>query len=467
MLIPVLLSGGSGTRLWPISRKSMPKQFVKLLDNKLSLFQDTANRLQNWDTVPKRTIVLANHEHRFIVKEQLDAINADVSSIILEPFGRNTAPAITIAAIEALKISSEAKLLVQPADHLISDRTCFFSLIETALTENRPLVTFGVKPTHPETGYGYIKVGKKIGEKDIFEVQHFSEKPNLELASKYLKDGSYLWNSGIFLFDARVFLNEVSRFNPGLLSTCIAASKDLQEDGDFLRLNERSFISCPNISVDHAVLEKSSKVSVIPFETKWADLGSWTSLSNEAPVDKDRNYVSGNGMTFMSKNTFVHADKRLVVALGVRDLIISETPDVLFVSSKRASDQVKDIVVLLEKEKRPEVIKHTKKYGSWGYYEEVFKDDSVKIRKIVVKPGRSISLQKHEKLSEQRVSLRGEASLDIDGKVTLLKKNESISIQAGRKHQINNLGSADLIMIEIQTGSYVEEDNEIQFEEMN
>ena len=467
MLIPVLLSGGSGTRLWPISRKSMPKQFVKLLNHKHSLFQITANRMQNWDFERKGCIVVASHEHRFTVKEQLEAIEADVSSIILEPFGRNTAPAITIAAIEALKISAEAKLLVQPADHIISDESYFRSLIDSALAENRPITTFGIKPTHPETGFGYIKVGKKLSEKGVFEVEHFSEKPNLELASKYLNDGSYLWNSGIFLLEARVFLNELKRFNPDLLSACVAASKDLYEDGDFLKLNERSFNSCPAISVDHAVLERSNKVTVMPFEAKWADLGSWASLSNEASADEAGNFVTGDGLTFMSTNTLVHSESRLVVALGVKDLIISETPDVVLVSSKRASQQVTEIVDSLKKEKRPEAITHTKKFRPWGSYEEVFKDDSVKIRKIIVKSGRSISLQKHEKRSEHWVSLKGEASLHIDGEVTSLKTNESISIQAGWKHQITNLGSDDLVMIEIQIGNYLEEDDVFRFEETN
>lgn len=465
MLVPTFLSGGAGTRLWPVSRQSLPKQFIKLIDPKFTLLQMAVERLKELSIKKSGCIVVANNQHKFMVSDQLAEIDAEISSIILEPFGKNTAPAIALAAIEALKLSSSAKLLVQTADHIIPDQKYFCHLIERALATNQPLMTFGVTPTRPEIGYGYIKVGDAIGDSGAFEVRNFVEKPKINDAKSFLADGSYLWNSGIFLLDAAAYLSELKRLSPEIFVACEASLKGATTDLGFLCINEEAFEKCPSISVDHAVIEKSNQVTVMPFKSRWSDLGAWDTVLDEMPADKNGNVIIGNGFAHLTSNTLIRSEDRLIATIGVSDLLITETADVVLVSSKGSAQDVKQIVNLLREAKYSEVDNHAVGYRPWGSYQSVIRSKNFQVKKITVKPGKSLSLQSHQHRAEHWVVVEGFAEV-INGQETLfLEANQSTYVPVGVKHRLRNPAKDDLVIIEVQTGNYLGEDDITRFED--
>lgn len=464
MIIPVLLSGGFGSRLWPSSRKSFPKQFINFVDDKYSLLQMTAQRINSFSIEKSGWIIVGNEEHRFLILDQMNEINTNIESIILEPIAKNTAPAITLAAIEALKISPDAKLLVQPADHLITDYKYFEKLINDAVNSKEKFLTFGVVPSFPETGYGYIKVGKKLNNK-AFKAQKFIEKPNLKKANYYLNKGGYLWNSGIFFLDAKEYLNEIGLLSPDILSSCRRALKESVKDSLFIKVNKKQFESCPSISIDYAVMEKSDKISVMPFDHKWSDLGAWNTISDAMIPDANKNIKIGNAMTFDTENTLIRSESRLVTTLGVKDLVIAETTDAVLVASKEAAQNVNKIVENMKIMGKDEINQHALVHRPWGSYITISCGDFFQVKKIIVKTNKSLSLQSHKFRSEHWVVVRGVAEV-INGEETLiLNKNQSTYINVGTKHRLSNIGKNDLIIIEVQTGSYLGEDDIIRYED--
>ena len=459
MLVPVILSGGDGTRLWPVSRKSFPKQFIRLVDPNYSLLQTTSKRLETLSIEQSGCIVVTNNEHRFLVGNQLAEVNADVNKIILEPFGRNTAPAIALAAFEALKISNKAKLLVQKADHIIPNSDYFCDLILTAFNSNQPLVTFGIVPTRPETGYGYIEVGSNIQSSDIYSVKKFIEKPTSEKAKEYIRRDNHLWNSGIFLLDAKTYLDELKYFAPEVFKVCELAIKNSIEDQDFVRIKEESFNACPNISIDYAVMEHSKNVSVIPFNSKWLDLGAWDSVLEEIPTDENGNAVLGDAITLNTFNTLVRSESRLVATLGVKDLLITETPDVVLVCRKNSSQDIKLLVEMLRNQDRKEADEHVLCYRPWGSYQSIIIGEHFQVKKIIVKPQKSLSLQFHKYRSEHWVVVKGTADVINGEKNFILPEGHSTFIPSGVKHRLTNARKTDLIIVEVQIGSYLGEDD--------
>jgi len=465
MLVPVILSGGSGTRLWPVSRASYPKQFVNLVDPDRSLLQMAAERISGLNVDNTGWLVVANNEHRFLIADQLRQINANVERVILEPVARNTAPAVALAALYALKAHEEPKLLVQTADHVIPDTDYFCVAVERAYWSGQPMVTFGIKPTRPETGYGYIQAGEPISETGLSKVARFVEKPNLATAEQYLEEGGYLWNSGMFLLDARTYLDELAKYNPEMLAACEEAIEKSKIDLDFCRVDEDAFSKSPSDSIDYAVMERSEKVSVLPFESDWSDLGAWDAVLEQLPTDEDGNAVIGDGLIEGSRNTLIRSERRLVAALGVEDLLIVETPDVVLVSKKGAAQDVKQIVELLRRNHRAEADEHVVGYRPWGTYESIAKGEHFQVKKIVVKPGMSLSLQMHQHRAEHWVVVQGRAEVVNGDQLVVLEANESIYIAKEKKHRLMNRGDTDLVVIEVQSGSYLGEDDIQRFED--
>ena len=465
MLVPVLLSGGSGTRLWPVSRKSFPKQFVNLVDRERSLLQATATRLDGLGLEKAGWIVVCNNDHRFLVADQLSQTGTDVARIILEPVARNTAPAIALAAIEALTLSPDAKLLVQTADHMIPDTDYFCELIRSAVAADQPMVTFGVRPTRPETGYGYIEVESVIEGTPASRVRRFVEKPDLEMALKYLESGQFLWNSGMFLLDARIYLDELDRLQPIMFKACRAAMDQAVQDLDFLRVDQPAFSDCPSVSVDYAVMEQSDRVSVMPFDSSWSDLGAWDAILDQQSADADGNVIVGDGLAIDTKNTLIWSERRMVAALGVEDLLITETPDAVLVASKDAAQDVKVIVDELRSQGRLEADEHVTGFRPWGIYESISRGDRFQVKRIVVHPGKSLSLQMHHYRAEHWIVVEGKAEVVNADRTFILLENESTFIPAGTRHRLTNPGQTDLVLIEVQSGSYLGEDDIIRFED--
>lgn len=466
MLVPVLLCGGIGKRLWPLSRKSYPKQFLKLIDKNFSLLQMTAKRMENAKFERSGWIVICNEENRFLVEDQLREINLDIHCIILEPFAKNTAPAITLAAYEALKISPHAKLLVQPADHSIPNTNYFLKLIEAALLVKKPIITFGVKPTNPDTNFGYIKVGQKIDQCEAFRVEQFVEKPDLDNAIGYVESGKYLWNSGIFIIDVCVYLDELEILNPLIKKTCKEVMENAVKDMEnFLRIDSVKFQSCPSISVDYGVIEKSNKVSVIPFESEWSDLGFYESIMNNKKRNNNENVIFGDVLSKNTSDTLIHSEEKLVVTHGVKDLVIVDTPDVVFVATKKASKNVNKIVDDLRNLNRIEADEHLKSHRPWGNFRKLHCGDGFQIKIITVKPGKSLSLQSHKYRSEHWVVVSGVAEIVNGDKTFQISKNESTFIPAGNKHRLINPELVDLKLIEVQVGSYLGEDDIIRYKD--
>ncbi len=458
-ICPVLMAGGAGTRLWPLSRASHPKQFLRLNDE-YSLLQNTIRRLSRLDTV--NPITVCNEEHRFFVAEQLREIGK-LGSIILEPVGRNTAPAIALAA---LSTEDDPLLLVLPADHTIKDEIAFTETIKEAipLAEEGKLVTFGVIPREPHTGYGYIQCGEQ--QDQFYFVDKFVEKPTLEIAEKYLSSNKYLWNSGIFLFKASSLLEELEKFRPNILSKCKSSIKKSSKDHDFLRIDKETFQTCKSESIDYAVMENTSQAVVLPLEAGWNDIGSWSSLWDISVKDDLGNTKSGDVILYKTHNSYVKTDSKLVAAVGVKDIVIVETKDALLVANKENVEDIKLIIKDLKDSGRTEWQFNREVHRPWGNYDSIDNGEKYQVKRITVMPKAKLSVQMHEHRSEHWVVVSGTAKVTNGENTFLLRENESTYIAAGVIHCLENPGERNLELIEIQTGSYLGEDDIVRFEDI-
>jgi len=462
MIVPVILSGGSGTRLWPLSRKLHPKQFIDLI-NDTTLFQDTILRLPKGVANP---LIICNEDHRFLAAEQLRQIDKKSNGIILEPIGRNTAPAIALAALKFINNGENPLLLVLSADHLIKDINAFHQAINIAekLAEKNKLVTFGIVPDKAETGYGYIKADID-GMTDYYSIQSFTEKPKQEDAQKYLDSGNCLWNSGMFMFKASTYLQELEKFEPEILASCKKSCQTEYKDKDFIRLNNDEFYQCPEQSVDYAVMECTKDGVVVPLDANWNDIGSWDALWDAKNKDKNGNVSEGDVILDEVKNTYTYSSNRLVSAIGVSDLVIIDTQDALLVADKKYSQNIKNIVNQLKKSGRSEADNHRKVFRPWGYYDSIDADDGFQVKRILVNPGAKLSLQKHAHRAEHWVVVKGVAKVTCGDKTFSLKENQSTYIPKGKVHRLENTEKTDLEIIEIQTGDYLGEDDIIRLED--
>ena len=468
-IVPVILCGGSGSRLWPLSRESYPKQFLKLhfTDSK-SLLQNTHLRTKKIKNL-EPPILICNEEHRFIVAEQMREINANPNSIILEPCRRNTAPAIVISALKALEIYEDPSILILSSDHQIVHENKFVEVIERGLKYSREgkLVTFGIIPKSPEVGYGYIKSQKAIDVESLngSVIESFIEKPDKDTARKFILDKRFSWNSGIFLFKASSILKEIKNFAPEILEICSCALKKDLYDLDFQRIDEKIFSKCPNISIDVAVMEKTKNAFVLPLEVGWSDVGSWDFVWKISKKDENGNVIEGNVIAENTQNSFLSSNKRLVAVIGLKDLVVIETSDAIMVADKKECQRVRDIVKILNHKNIPEGVEHQKCYRPWGDYESLVKGKKWQVKLINVKSGEKLSLQKHKYRTEHWVVVSGTAKVEIDGKEMILNQNQSTYIPLGCKHRLSNPGNKDLKIIEVQSGSYLGEDDIERFDD--
>jgi len=469
-IIPVILSGGSGTRLWPLSRESYPKQFL-VLDSrtKKTLLQKTYERLLGLEGL-ENPILICNEDHRFIVAEQFREINIDPQEIILEPVGRNTAPAIAVAALQAIASGKDPLLLVLAADHLIDNIDEYKRVIQSAKTyaNNGRLVTFGIIPTSAETGYGYIEAKESPHQKNHrtgLEINKFIEKPNKDIAKKLIQDSRFTWNSGMFLFKASSILNELQKFSPEIINYCkIAIEKDVV-DLDFLRLEAESFKKCPKISLDIAVMEKTKLGTVLPLNVGWSDIGSWKSLWDISKKNDDGNYINGRVIAEKSKNCYLKSEQRLIVGIGIENLIVVDTNDAILVANREQSQNIGNIVKNLSSKEFPECKMHKKIYRPWGNYTTIVQGDRWLVKLIEVKPNASLSLQMHHHRAEHWIVANGTALIEKNGEKQLLTENESTFIPLGSKHRLSNPGKMKLELIEVQSGTYLDEEDIIRFED--
>jgi mannose-1-phosphate guanylyltransferase len=457
-ICPVIMAGGSGSRMWPLSRAAHPKQFLKL-HGEDTMLQATVKRLSGLDI--QSSITICNEEHRFFVAEQLREINK-LGSIILEPYGRDTAPTIALAALTAV---DDPLMLVLAADHSIHDETAFREAVRRAipLAEMGKLVTFGIKPNAPDSGYGYIKSGNAVGAG--FEVDKFTEKPSSNLAKEYLLSGNYYWNSGMFLFRASDYIEELKKFRPDILEQCKASVADVKADLDFLRINKESFESCPAESVDYAVMEKTSRAVVVPMNAGWSDIGSWASLWDISEKDEEGNATHGDVVLHNTHNSYVRTEDKLVAAIGVDDLVIVSTKDTLMVVHKNCVQDVKNITEFLKKQGRSEWHLSREVYRPWGKYDSIDNGERYQAKQITVKPGAKLSVQMHHHRSEHWVVVSGTARVTNANKTFLLSENESTYIPVGVPHALENPGKVELRLIEVQTGSYLGEDDIVRFDD--
>ena len=463
-VIPVIMSGGSGSRLWPLSRQLNPKQFLPLADNSLSMLQSTLQRLDGLGAALPQLI--CNEQHRFLAAEQLRMMGLEKANILLEPVGRNTAPAIALAALAALGESEDPILLVLAADHLIKDIAAFQASIQVALplAQSGKLVTFGIVPTHAETGYGYIEKGGSSGIGG-FDVNRFVEKPDLVTAQEYLANGSYFWNSGMFMFRASRYLEELETYRPDILAACRAALAGGSQDMHFTRVDEAAFAACPDDSVDYAVMEKTADAVMVPLDAGWSDIGSWTALWDVSDKDQQGNVFKGDVLNQQSHNTYVHADSRLVATVGLDDLVIVETKDAVLVAHKDHVQDVKKIVEQLKNGSRTEHINHREVYRPWGVYDSVDNGHRYQVKRITVKPGAKLSVQMHHHRAEHWIVVSGTARVTNGEKTYLVCENESTYIPIGQIHALENPGVIPLELIEVQSGSYLGEDDIVRFED--
>ena len=467
MITPIIMAGGTGSRLWPLSRELYPKQFLKVIGEQ-SMLQQTIARLSGLEH--KAPMLICNEEHRFIAAEQMRIGGFEHSGIILEPIGRNTAPAIALAALQAVSNAAEGEepiLLVLAADHVIENIAAFESAVQRALPYalEDQLVTFGIVPTAPETGYGYIKAGKQNG--NAFTVSEFVEKPNLATAQKYISNGSYYWNSGMFLFKASRYLKELEVFSPEMLSICKQAIANPKQDLDldFVRVDKDIFETCPDDSIDYAVMEKSQNVMVVPMDAGWSDVGSFSSLWEVSAKDNNKNVIKGDVISVDSTNNYIYAENKLVSTVGVDNLVIIETKDAILVADKDQVQNVKTIVKKLKDAGRTEHKLHREVYRPWGKYDSIDFGKRDQVKRITVKPGEKLSIQKHHHRSEHWIVVSGTASVLNGDKTILVTEDESTYIPLGTIHALENPGKIPLEMIEVQTGSYLGEDDIVRFED--
>jgi len=466
MLHPVILSGGSGTRLWPLSRQNQPKQFLALVGDH-SLYQETVLRASKLPGAQPPITVCAD-DHRFMVGEQLQAVGIGSGGILLEPTARSTAPAIAIAALHALARDAAATLLVMPADHLIEDEAAFRAAVEaaTGLAREGWLVTFGIRPEYAETGYGYILRGDALGDGG-FRVERFVEKPDKATAERYVAEGTYAWNSGMFLFGAQRYLDELARHAPAILDAARTAMAAAKADLDFTRVDHDAFAASPSDSIDYAVMEKTERAAVVPVSCGWSDIGSWSSLWSVAERDGDGNRYEGDVIAVDTRDSLVRAsERRMIATIGVEDLVIVDTPDATLVARKDRVQDVKAVVDKLKSAGRQEHLFHRKVYRPWGSYDSIGVGERFQVKRIVVKPGAALSLQKHAHRAEHWVVVSGVAEVTCDDRVFDLHENESTYIPLGSVHRLRNRGTEPVELIEVQSGSYLGEDDIVRLEDV-
>ncbi|VWB95305.1 mannose-1-phosphate guanylyltransferase [Burkholderia lata] len=466
-IYPVVLCGGSGTRLWPMSRGGYPKQYLKLT-GELTLVQQTVRRLVGIAEVAE-PIVIANQDQRFLVADQLHGIGVVPEAIVLEPMKRNTAPAVAAAALIAVERSPDALLMVLPSDHVILDAAMFSDLASTAAAIAREgyLVTFGIEPTVAHTGYGYIRSGAALdGFGGACRVDAFVEKPDAETAARFLAQGGYYWNSGMFMLKASDFLEDLSRYAPEVLAQIEQAVARARRDDDFIRLEPQAFESCPDISIDYAVMEKTDRAAmVIASGMGWSDIGSWSALADITEKDVGGNSLSGDVIAEDVTGSYIRADHRMVAAIGLEDTIVVETADAVLVAHRSQAERVKTIVERLNASGRHESVTHRKVVRPWGTYESIDQGERFQVKRIIVNPGSSLSLQMHHHRAEHWIVVRGTARVTNDGRELLLTENQSTYIPLGAKHRLENPGKIPLELIEVQSGAYLSEDDIVRFED--
>jgi mannose-1-phosphate guanylyltransferase/mannose-6-phosphate isomerase len=460
-IFPVILSGGSGTRLWPLSREHYPKQLLPLLGDQ-TLLQQTVLRLDGMEDVAPPLLV-CNEEHRFLIAEQLRQIGKTPADMILEPVGRNTAPALTLAVLALLKhaTNNNVLLLIMPADHVIRNVKEFHAAVRegAALAQKGSLVTFGIVPTAAETGYGYIKKG------DGHRVSAFVEKPDLETASRYISSGDYFWNSGMFMMLASVWMAELKKFQPAILEACKSAFDQGRRDSDFYRVNSRIFGNCQSKSIDYAVMEATDKAAIVALDAGWSDIGAWSSLLQASKRDDQGNFVQGDTYLQNTRNSLLISQHRLLAAVGLDEIIVVETSDAVLVAHKSHAQDVKEVVNRLKTEKRSEYQSHRRVYRPWGYYESVDAGQRFQVKRLMVKPGASLSLQMHHHRAEHWVVVKGTARVTRGEEVFMLTENQSTYIPLGTKHRLENPGNIPLEIVEVQSGGYLGEDDIVRFED--
>ncbi|AOR67563.1 mannose-1-phosphate guanylyltransferase/mannose-6-phosphate isomerase [Burkholderia stabilis] len=464
---PVILCGGSGSRLWPMSRGGYPKQYLKLTGDR-SLVQQTALRLRN---IPDTTapIVVTNNEQRFLVAEQLRQVNITPSSIVLEPVGRNTAPAIAIAALLAMHDSPDALLLVLPSDHVILNEPAFITAASEAavIAADKHLVTFGITPTEAHTGFGYIRRGPALADgRKAFKVDAFVEKPDAATAERFVKDSGYYWNSGMFMLKASTYMEELHRHAPEIAHQVELAFASAKHDHDFLRLDANAFSACPNVSIDYAVMERTERAAVVATtDLGWSDIGSWSALADIADTDASGNACVGDIFTDSVKNSYIRAEHRMVAALGLDNIVIVETADAVLVAHRDKAQDVKKIVEWLNESGRHESVTHRRVVRPWGSYEGIDQGDRFQVKRIIVNPGAQLSLQMHHHRAEHWVVVKGTAMVTNGDKEIMLTENQSTYIPLGTTHRLTNPGKIPLELIEVQSGSYLGEDDIVRFED--
>ena len=464
MLIPVLLSGGVGSRLWPLSRELNPKQFLPLT-GELSLLEQTLQRALHLES--GKPIIVCNNDHRFMVAEQLRHVKIEADAIILEPVGRNTAPAVAVAAMRAISQDDDAVLLVMPADHVVNDTAAFTAAVEIGLTQAQQgnLVTFGIVPEGPETGYGYIR-RRDTESAGCFTIAEFVEKPSLAVAQQYVDSGDCFWNSGMFLLGAKAYLDELGVHAPAMLKAAQLAYNNAHEDLDFIRLDADAFAACDSDSIDYAVMEKTSKGMVVPMDCGWSDVGAWSSLWEGGDKDSRGNVSTGDTILHNTQDSYIHSSSRLVTTVGIDNIVVVETADAILVADKDQVQDVKAIVNTLRLRQREEVNSHTKVYRPWGSYESLVVAERFQVKRIIVNPGQTLSLQMHHHRAEHWIVVRGTALVTCGETESLLLEDQSTYIPLGTKHRLANKGVIPLELIEVQSGSYLGEDDIVRFEDV-
>ncbi|WP_445425034.1 MULTISPECIES: mannose-1-phosphate guanylyltransferase/mannose-6-phosphate isomerase [unclassified Alishewanella] len=463
MLLPIIMAGGTGSRLWPLSRELMPKQFLTLSGDK-TMLQATVERLQGLQI--EAPLVICNEEHRFIAAEQLRQINQLKSNILLEPAGRNTAPAVALAALYAVKQNLDPTLLILAADHIISDTGAFHDAIGIAseLASQNKLVTFGIVPNSAETGYGYIRRGKASTiSSATFDVAQFVEKPSRDIAEQYLQSGEYYWNSGMFMFKASVYLAELKKYRPDILAACEQAIAHIDTDLDFIRLAAEPFMNCPADSIDYAVMEKTADAVVVPLDAGWSDVGSWSSLWDISKKDNQQNVLHGEVFQHNCEGNYVFSETGIIATVGLKDTVIIQTKDAILVAAKDQVQDVKNIVQQLKNEGRTEHHIHREVYRPWGKYDSIDTGGRYQVKRITVKPGEKLSIQMHHHRAEHWIVVQGTANVTVNENKQLLTENQSVYIPIGAVHSLENPGKIPLELIEVQSGPYLGEDDIVRF----
>lgn len=463
MILPVIMAGGSGSRLWPLSRQLNPKQLLKL-SGEFTLLQQTLLRLQGLEALTPS--IICNEDHRFMVSEQLRQLGVRGATVLLEPVGRNTAPAIALAALSAVENGDDPMLLVLAADHYIADQIAFHRAVKSAicLAEQNKLVTFGVLPSCPETGYGYIQRGNSLGVAG-FNVARFVEKPDVARANDYLNSGDYYWNSGMFMFKSSVYLEALEKFRPDILVACKNALEQGRKDMDFIRVDAEAFAACPEDSIDYAVMEKTTEAAVVPLDAGWSDIGSWSALWEIGDKDGNGNVCKGDVLAFNTQNSLIHAEHKLVATVGVENLVVVETKDAVLVVHKDKVQDVKKVVEAIKNSGRHEHMNHREVYRPWGVYDSIEAGERYQVKRISVSPGAKLSVQMHHHRAEHWVVVSGTARVTNGEKTFLVTENESTFIPIGEVHALENPGKIPLELIEVQSGSYLGEDDIVRFED--